>query len=219
MTSPREIPIRDASVAAPHRSCPTWSAEEPCAMPAIRPPPSVIDLLDHSDHAPTMATGATVKPANPLLPVRMTFSVGTGGGMLGLPTAREANTSPAGFGSERQQQRSVRPDQGGGSGDSPTAVPQASEGCRRASCSPAAEGFPFPVAAGVVRQGTRLSSGENEKARRSLGVDHFLPPAAAAWKSLTTFLWPSCWAMGRAVLPSLAFRLGSAPAGGLKWAG
>ena len=48
-------------------------------MPGIWPPSSVTGILNHSDHAPIMATGPTVKPAKPFLLTRMTFSIGTAG--------------------------------------------------------------------------------------------------------------------------------------------
>ena len=35
-------------------------------------------ITNHSDHAPIIPAGPTVEPARPLLPVRMTFSLGAG---------------------------------------------------------------------------------------------------------------------------------------------
>ena len=44
----------------------------------IWPCSSVPGIADHSDHAPIIPAGTTVKPARPLIPVRMAFSLGTG---------------------------------------------------------------------------------------------------------------------------------------------
>jgi len=59
-------------------------------MSWIRPSSSVLGIADHCGHAPIIPASPTVKPTRPLLPVRMTFPVGTGSRRLFLVKGRKA---------------------------------------------------------------------------------------------------------------------------------